>query len=54
MAARDGGAAGPGTWDGYAATLVADAALRAADSGGREAISMRAKPALYGTAIAAA
>lgn len=47
VAAGQGTATGPSTWDGYAATLVADAALRAVSSGGREAISMRDKPALY-------
>jgi myo-inositol 2-dehydrogenase/D-chiro-inositol 1-dehydrogenase len=47
VAAARGGAAGPSTWDGYAATLVADAALRAVDSGCLEPIAMREKPALY-------
>ena len=47
VAAGAGTATGPSAWDGYAATLVADAALRAADSGGREDISMIDKPALY-------
>jgi myo-inositol 2-dehydrogenase/D-chiro-inositol 1-dehydrogenase len=46
VAAAAGGAAGPSTWDGYAATLVADAALRAVDSGCLEPIAMREKPAL--------
>lgn len=54
VAAGNGTATGPSTWDGYAATLVADAALRAAASGGLEKISMRDKPALYVTPIAAA
>ena len=53
VAASNGTAAGPSTWDGYAATLVADAALRAVDSGRLEEISMRAKPALYGPVAAA-
>ncbi len=47
-AAARGTAAGPSTWDGYAATLVADAALRAADSGRIERVVMREQPALYG------
>ncbi|MCB1348890.1 MAG: inositol 2-dehydrogenase, partial [Maritimibacter sp.] len=47
VAAKAGGATGPSTWDGYAATLVADAALRAVDSGGLETIQMREKPAIY-------
>ena len=50
VAAGQGSATGPSTWDGYAATLVADAALRAVDSGQIERITMRAKPALYATA----
>jgi myo-inositol 2-dehydrogenase / D-chiro-inositol 1-dehydrogenase len=53
VAAGSGTAAGPSTWDGYAATLIADAALTAVESGGLETIIMRDKPALYGTAIAA-
>ena len=32
VAAGNGTATGPSTWDGYAATLVADAALRAVES----------------------
>ena len=47
-AAGQGTAAGPSTWDGYAATLVGDAALRAVESGRLENITMRPKPALYG------
>ncbi|MBP6768837.1 MAG: Gfo/Idh/MocA family oxidoreductase [Reyranella sp.] len=53
-AAGAGTATGPSTWDGYAATLVADAALRAAASGRLEKIAMRDKPALYATPVAAA
>ncbi|QRM57097.1 Gfo/Idh/MocA family oxidoreductase [Sinorhizobium sp. BG8] len=55
VAASRGTATGPSTWDGYAATLVADAALRAVASGLLEPVNMVAKPALYGppTAIAA-
>ncbi|WP_172291999.1 Gfo/Idh/MocA family oxidoreductase [Pseudoruegeria sp. HB172150] len=54
LAAGQGTATGPSTWDGYAATLVADAALRAVASGGREVIAMRDKPALYETAMSKA
>jgi myo-inositol 2-dehydrogenase/D-chiro-inositol 1-dehydrogenase len=54
VAARDGTATGPSTWDGYAATLVADAALRAAESGALEKITMSDKPALYAALVAAA
>lgn len=53
-AAESGGAAGPSTWDGYAATLVADAALRAVESGAIENVVMRDKPALYGKPVAVA
>jgi myo-inositol 2-dehydrogenase/D-chiro-inositol 1-dehydrogenase len=54
VAAGEGTATGPSTWDGYAATLVADAALRAVDSGRLEPVTMREKPVLYGTAVSAA
>ena len=47
-AAGQGAATGPSAWDGYTATLTADAALRAVASGGYEAIRMIDKPALYG------
>lgn len=46
-AASNGTATGPSAWDGYAATLTADAALRAVDSGTLEKIQMIEKPALY-------
>jgi myo-inositol 2-dehydrogenase/D-chiro-inositol 1-dehydrogenase len=54
VAAGEGTATGPSTWDGYAATLVADAALRAVDSGRLEPVTMRKKPPLNGTAVSAA
>jgi myo-inositol 2-dehydrogenase/D-chiro-inositol 1-dehydrogenase len=54
VAAAGGGAAGPSTWDGYVATLVADAALRAVESGRFEPIAMVTKPALYATRPGAA
>ena len=54
VAAGQGTATGPSTWDGYAVTLVADAALRAVDSGNREAITMRDKPALYAQPVSQA
>lgn len=47
VAASQGTAGGPSTWDGYAATLVADAALRAVSSGGLEPVNMIPKPKLY-------
>lgn len=52
-AAAAGTATGPSTWDGYAATLVADAALRAVESGGLETVVLREKPALYAAPAAA-
>lgn len=54
VAAGQGTAIGPSTWDGYAATLVGDAALRAVDSGIREPIRMIAKPDLYHSTVAVA
>lgn len=54
VAAGQGTATGPSTWDGYAATLTADAALRAAGSGGLERIKMIEKHALYGASSALA
>ncbi|MBS0125549.1 Gfo/Idh/MocA family oxidoreductase [Thetidibacter halocola] len=53
-AAGEGTATGPSAWDGYAATLTADAALRAAASGGLERIKMVEKPALHGAPSALA
>lgn len=46
-AAKAGTAVGPSAWDGYASTLVADAAMKAVDSGVYEPVNMRDKPALY-------
>ncbi|MGC8470439.1 MAG: Gfo/Idh/MocA family oxidoreductase [Acetobacteraceae bacterium] len=46
-AAAQGTAAGPSSWDGYAATVVSDAALASLHQGGRVAVAMREKPALY-------
>ncbi len=42
-----GGSTGPSSWDGYAATVVSDAALRALTSGDRVAVSLREQPDLY-------
>jgi myo-inositol 2-dehydrogenase/D-chiro-inositol 1-dehydrogenase len=39
---------GPSAWDGYAAAVVSDAALEAQASGGRTAVKLAAKPAIYG------
>lgn len=46
-AANEGTATGPSTWDGYAATLVADAALRAVNSGEMATVSLRDMPVIY-------
>jgi myo-inositol 2-dehydrogenase/D-chiro-inositol 1-dehydrogenase len=54
VAASEGTASGPSTWDGYAATLTADAALRAVSSGVLERIAMIDKPALYDVPLALA
>jgi myo-inositol 2-dehydrogenase/D-chiro-inositol 1-dehydrogenase len=53
-AAGQGTATGPSTWDGYAATLTSDAALRAVATGVYETISMIEKPELYGAPAASA
>jgi myo-inositol 2-dehydrogenase / D-chiro-inositol 1-dehydrogenase len=45
-----GEATGPSSWDGYAATAVADACLAALDSGERVSVEMRQRPAFYGPA----
>lgn len=54
VAAAKGTASGPSTWDGYAATIVADAALRAVASGHLEPVNLIAKPNLYGPQAAVA
>jgi myo-inositol 2-dehydrogenase/D-chiro-inositol 1-dehydrogenase len=46
-AAAGGGAAGPSAWDGYVATVVSAAGVRAIESGEREPIKLRERPALY-------
>src|SRR5271165_3469076 len=46
-AAVQGGAAGPSSWDGYVATVVSNAGVRALETGNREAIALRERPALY-------
>jgi myo-inositol 2-dehydrogenase / D-chiro-inositol 1-dehydrogenase len=48
-AATVGIAVGPSVWDGYASTLVAEAALRAVISGDREPVGMVETPDLYQT-----
>ena len=46
-AAAKGGAAGPSAWDGYVATAATLAGVKALESGAREAVNLREKPALY-------
>jgi myo-inositol 2-dehydrogenase / D-chiro-inositol 1-dehydrogenase len=46
-AAAKGGAAGPSAWDGYVATAATLAGVSALESGAREPVSLREKPALY-------
>jgi len=47
VAASKGGAAGPSAWDGYAATMVSAAALRAVGEGVTAPVELTDKPALY-------
>jgi myo-inositol 2-dehydrogenase / D-chiro-inositol 1-dehydrogenase len=47
-AAAAGTSTGPSSWDGYAATVVCDAGVKALD-GGRVEVSMREQPDLYQT-----
>jgi myo-inositol 2-dehydrogenase / D-chiro-inositol 1-dehydrogenase len=42
-----GGSTGPSSWDGYAATAVADAGVRALQTGERVPVSLVDRPALY-------
>ncbi len=46
-AAANGGAVGPSSWDGYVATVVSAAGVKAMATGEREAIVLRERPALY-------
>jgi len=49
-AASGGRSTGPSSWDGYAATVVCDAALQALGSGERVEVSLREQPDLYRSA----
>jgi len=44
-----GRSTGPSSWDGYAATVVCDAALQALHTGERVEVSLREQPDLYRT-----
>jgi myo-inositol 2-dehydrogenase/D-chiro-inositol 1-dehydrogenase len=46
-AVAGGRSTGPSSWDGYAATVVCDAALQALASGDRVEVSLREQPDLY-------
>jgi myo-inositol 2-dehydrogenase / D-chiro-inositol 1-dehydrogenase len=46
-AAAEGGATGPSAWDGYAITAVADAGLRAAETGEAAEVKLVERPGLY-------
>jgi myo-inositol 2-dehydrogenase/D-chiro-inositol 1-dehydrogenase len=46
-AAAKGGAAGSSAWDGYVATAASLAGVKALETGAREPISLRERPALY-------
>ncbi len=40
---------GPSSWDGYAATVITDAAVKSLESGGQIiAVDMKPRPACYG------
>ncbi|MFE1440314.1 Gfo/Idh/MocA family protein [Streptomyces sp. NPDC058739] len=47
-ATRRGRVTGPSAWDGYAASVVAEAGVRAQESGTRVAVGLAPRPALYG------
>ncbi|GAA0474213.1 Gfo/Idh/MocA family oxidoreductase [Streptomyces sp. NPDC046215] len=46
-ATRRGAVEGPSAWDGYAAAAVCEAGVRAQATGGRVAVDLAARPALY-------
>ncbi|WP_121715783.1 Gfo/Idh/MocA family oxidoreductase [Streptomyces sp. E5N91] len=46
-ATRRGLVTGPGTWDGYAAAAVAEAGVRALDTGARTPVDMAPRPSLH-------
>ncbi|WP_405833547.1 Gfo/Idh/MocA family protein [Streptomyces sp. NBC_01176] len=46
-ATREGRVTGPSVWDGYAASAVAEAGVRALESGGRVAVDLAVRPDLY-------
>ena len=44
----DGEVVGPSAWDGYATTAVAEAGVESQAKGGRVAVELVERPALYG------
>jgi myo-inositol 2-dehydrogenase/D-chiro-inositol 1-dehydrogenase len=46
-ATRQGRVTGPGAWDGYAASVVAEAGVRALETGSRTPVDPAPRPALY-------
>ncbi|MDG9689815.1 Gfo/Idh/MocA family oxidoreductase [Streptomyces sp. DH17] len=46
-ATRQGRVTGPGAWDGYAASMVAEAGVRALETGSRTPVDPAPRPALY-------
>ncbi|MER6070655.1 Gfo/Idh/MocA family oxidoreductase [Streptomyces sp. NPDC001817] len=46
-ATRRGEVTGPSAWDGYAASAVAEAGVRALETGGRETVGLAPRPDLY-------
>ncbi|MGV9631965.1 Gfo/Idh/MocA family protein [Streptomyces sp. NPDC003487] len=48
-ATRAGRVTGPGAWDGYAASVVAEAGVRSLEDGGRVAVGLAPRPGLYDT-----
>ncbi|MFI6339339.1 Gfo/Idh/MocA family protein [Streptomyces sp. NPDC050535] len=46
-ATREGRVTGPSAWDGYAASVVAEAGVRAQESGGRVTVELVPRPELY-------
>ncbi|MFF7972347.1 Gfo/Idh/MocA family oxidoreductase [Streptomyces sp. NPDC007905] len=50
-ATRRGEVTGPSVWDGYAASVVAEAGVRALETGGRVAVGLAPRPDLYARII---
>jgi myo-inositol 2-dehydrogenase/D-chiro-inositol 1-dehydrogenase len=46
-ATRRGRVTGPGAWDGYAAAAVAEAGVRALETGARTCVELAPRPTLY-------